>query len=646
MKVYVNYDDNRWKKYNIDFEQIANAVVGRTRHDAEVSITLTNDKEIHQLNRQYRNIDKPTNVLSFELGDDLLLGDIYISLDTVMREAADADISVSEHTAHMIVHGVLHLLGYDHLNNRQARVMEGKEVKILKTLGIKNPYKDENTVKHSNSIFKYIISGVCGICAALGFAPFNLWWLSVIAIGVMYYIATREYKSVLYAWFLALPFGACYAIAMFWWVLNSIYVIPELTQQFAVWTIPGVIGIGLFGAIFFTIPFVFVSAIRMKSGVKPILFAASWMLVLWLREWIFTGFPWNPFANIFINILPVANSMALWGAVGLSFVAIGLIASLVGVLRNRKCGFCWITFLSFVALMGIGAIAGSSNMLYAEYGADAPMPIIRIVQPATDQDEKTPFAVFDRMTRAQNRMNDLIQMASENVPDIVVYPETTYPFFVRSQDAMPMARALKTNVVAGANSVSDGKVYNSMIVANSSGDITNIYSKSHLVPFGEYSPLGFMPSPSDLTAGRGPELISIYYGDDQEFLFAPAVCYEVIFSNSLVGRDDLDAIVNITNDNWFGNTPGVYQHLDMVRRYAIESGLPIVRANYSGISAFVLSDGSVISSLPVGVRGTLDGFVWGAHLTPYRYIGLNGWVIIILLFSILMVGFSGGARDE
>ena len=98
-----------------------------------------------------------------------------------------------------------------------------------------------------------------------------------------------------------------------------------------------------------------------------------------------------------------------------------------------------------------------------------------------------------------------------------------------------------------------------------------------------------------------------------------------------------DAIINITNDNWFGYTPGTYQHLDMVRRYAIESGLPIVRANYSGISAFVGADGEIISMLPVGATGTLDGFVWGAHETPYRVIGLNGWMIIILIVSIVGV---------
>ena len=92
-------------------------------------------------------------------------------------------------------------------------------------------------------------------------------------------------------------------------------------------------------------------------------------------------------------------------------------------------------------------------------------------------------------------------------------------------------------------------------------------------------------------------------------------------------------IINITNDTWFGTTPGTYQHLDMVRRYAIESGLPIVRANYSGISAFVLSDGTITSQIPVGHAGYADGVVFGAHMTPYREIGRDWWMFVILMFS-------------
>ena len=140
MKVLVDVHDKRWNKFKIDFDEIANAVVGKKYENSEVSVILTNDKEIQQINKQYRNIDKPTNVLSFELGDDILLGDIFISIDTVQREANLEKITVVEHTAHMLVHGVLHLLGYDHIKDDEAEIMEEKETKILKKLGIKNPY--------------------------------------------------------------------------------------------------------------------------------------------------------------------------------------------------------------------------------------------------------------------------------------------------------------------------------------------------------------------------------------------------------------------------------------------------------------------------------------------------------------------------
>ena len=177
-----------------------------------------------------------------------------------------------------------------------------------------------------------------------------------------------------------------------------------------------------------------------------------------------------------------------------------------------------------------------------------------------------------------------------------------------------------------------------MIVASSDGSISNVYSKSHLVPFGEYSLFGFMPSPAHLSRGDGAELISINMGNT-DFVFAPAICYEIIFSDSLVPNSDLkpNAIINITNDTWFGKTPGTYQHLDMVRRYAIESGLPIIRANYSGISAFVLSSGEILSSLPIGQTGVLDGTVWGAHKTTYRTIGRDWMMVIILLIACIGV---------
>ena len=652
MQVYVNTENKSWKKYKIDFEKIANAAVLPVHKNSEVSITLVDDKQIHKLNKQYRGMDKPTNVLSFELGDDVLLGDIFISLDTVKREAKDAHISVEEHTAHMIVHGMLHLQGYDHIKDDEAKIMESKEIKILKKLGFKNPYTDEDVVcdingccRHNlfyklslikireNSFAWYIIASLLGVITSFGFAPFNLWMLSVFGIGAMYYLMTRQNNRISFmkSYLLAFPFGAFYGIAMFWWVLNSIYVIPELTAQFAIWTIPGLIGIGLLCGFVLSIPFAVIRYVSRKPSQRAILFAAIWALVLWGREWFLTGFPWNPISNIMMNFPMVINSMSLWGALGLSFIIIGLIASFIELCRKKSN---WFVFCMYVVLFLIGCVFGYHNMILSDNMNRS--PLIRIVQPAQSAVYKVPTSKDEAHNIASQKVRDLFIWATNDKsesPELIVFPETSYPYMI-VDNSFPLSHILNTNVIMGANSYKDGKVFNSMVVADKNGIVKNLYSKSHLVPFGEYRPFGdVIPTPGQLSAGNGKELISVKT-QGGEFVFAPAICYEIIFSDSLIPYGtNPDAIINITNDTWFGLTPGVFQHLDMVRRYAIESGLPIVRANYSGISAFIGSDGNIISMMPVGDTGSLDGFIWGAHNTPYRMIGRDMWMIFILMFS-------------
>lgn len=266
-------------------------------------------------------------------------------------------------------------------------------------------------------------------------------------------------------------------------------------------------------------------------------------------------------------------------------------------------------------------------------------PLIRIVQPAESAVYKMPKTRQEAQEIAEQKVKDLITWATSDKdvsPDIIVYPETAYPYVI-VDNKFPLSRILNTNVIMGANSFNDGKMYNSMAFADKTGVITHLYSKSHLVPFGEYRPFGdIIPTPGQLSPGNGKEIINIKTTKGN-FIVVPAICYEIIFTDSLVPNNtNPDAIINITNDTWFGRTPGVYQHLDMVRRYAIESGMPVVRANYSGISAFVMPDGNVESLLSVGQNGSLDGFVWGAHETPYRMIGRNVWMIIILLFSTIV----------
>lgn len=116
--------------------------------DAELSLVLTDDAAIRVINREHRGFDKPTNVLSFPQEDPdadaygPMLGDIVVAHETVLREAEDDGITFRAHFLHMIVHGFLHLVGYDHITDDEAGEMEGLETAILARLGIADPYAD------------------------------------------------------------------------------------------------------------------------------------------------------------------------------------------------------------------------------------------------------------------------------------------------------------------------------------------------------------------------------------------------------------------------------------------------------------------------------------------------------------------------
>ena len=126
--------------------------LGQGERPVELSIRLTSDAEVHALNAEWRGKDKPTNVLSFPMaesedlaetaapGPELMLGDIILASGVCATEAAEKAIPVDQHAAHLMVHGTLHLLGYDHMDDDSAADMEAREVRALARMGIADPY--------------------------------------------------------------------------------------------------------------------------------------------------------------------------------------------------------------------------------------------------------------------------------------------------------------------------------------------------------------------------------------------------------------------------------------------------------------------------------------------------------------------------
>jgi probable rRNA maturation factor len=140
-------EDHGWEAALPDAESLAAACFEAASGlepgiGGEIALLLTNDKALRALNARFRDKDKPTNVLSFPSGEESFLGDIAIALETCRKEAAEKNIALRDHTAHLITHGMLHLIGYDHEQDDDAETMEKREAEILNILGIADPYAD------------------------------------------------------------------------------------------------------------------------------------------------------------------------------------------------------------------------------------------------------------------------------------------------------------------------------------------------------------------------------------------------------------------------------------------------------------------------------------------------------------------------
>ncbi len=168
-KIYTNMSDNKWLECGFDATNIAQEifthVISNTKLDIfanndisnktiVANLELANDDEVCQLNNEFRGINKPTNILSFANIDDndflqyicdedeIELGDMIIAFETMLAQSIEAKISLHDHFAHILTHGVLHLLGYDHIDNEDAQKMEDIETKLLEKINIKNPYEE------------------------------------------------------------------------------------------------------------------------------------------------------------------------------------------------------------------------------------------------------------------------------------------------------------------------------------------------------------------------------------------------------------------------------------------------------------------------------------------------------------------------
>ncbi|AWU94907.1 apolipoprotein N-acyltransferase [Azospirillum ramasamyi] len=391
---------------------------------------------------------------------------------------------------------------------------------------------------------------------------------------------------------------------------------------------------------------------------RPLLFAACWCLWEWLRGHVFTGFPWNLIGYGWVGVLPVLQSVSLFGIYGLTLVTV-LVASLPAALPDRDTAprRAWAGVAAGLALL---AVLGGWGAWRLAGAVDEPVPglRLRLVQAAIDQRLK--WAPGERVQNFQSHLALSAAPPADPAtppPNVVIWPETAVPFFIEDDARVRQAIASVTPsgglLITGAPRTTIGadgerRYYNGMVAVDGSGAAVASYDKFHLVPFGEYMPLRqWLPvgaiagNGAEFSAGPGPRTLDLAGNAAGLPPFSPLICYESIFPGAVVDAADRPQwLLNLTNDAWYGRTAGPHQHFAINQVRAVEEGLPLVRVANTGISGVVDSYGRVQQLLGLGERGFIDTTLPKAPPSVTAYARMGDWIFGIGLLGCVLVALA------
>lgn len=446
------------------------------------------------------------------------------------------------------------------------------------------------------------LPGALGVLAATGQAPLGLWWATLPTLAIITIFVAREerWRGRLWQGWVA---GAGYFAASLFWIVEPFMVDAARDGWMAPFALVFLAG-GM--ALFWMLAAVFAGMGRTFAG-RAVGFGLGLAASDLIRGYIFTGFPWALIGHVWVGT-PVAQAVAWVGPVGLSLLTMTMAVLPVAFQKGRWLGIA----ISLVLLSGLWG-GGTMRLAQTDPVRD-PLIRVRMVQPNATQSLKWDPLMWDEFMRRQMDATAAPQDAPLN---LVIWPETAVPWLLESSsDLLREITAASDGVpvALGIQRAEGDRYFNSLVATDGAGSIKAVYDKHHLVPFGEYVPFGDLLYDFGITAfaakagkgytpGHGAVVLDL--GSAGKVL--PLICYEAVFPQDLRSAPArADWILQITNDGWFGNLAGPYQHLAQARLRAIEQGLPLMRVANTGVTAAIDAKGRVLRSLPLNSVGHFD----------------------------------------
>ncbi|WP_110032856.1 apolipoprotein N-acyltransferase [Hoeflea marina] len=510
-------------------------------------------------------------------------------------------------------------------------------------------------------IKRALLSLLAGGLAVLALPPFNFFAVMFVSMPVLVWLLDgasgnaeagfigRLRPAFATGWW----FGFGYFTAGLWWLGNALLV----DGTGAVWALPlAVFGLPAVLALFYGFAAAFARMIWSDGVGRTAALAAGFGLAEYARGVLFTGFPWNEIGYTAMPVPLMMQSAAVVGLGCMTMLAVFVFSApaLVGTRRGAVPGLL-LALALFVSHLGYGWHALDIARPTAAVATD---PVIRLVQPAIDQSAKWDSAERERNFARLLELTARPPLTESRRPTYIVWPETALPFLLtdnpgalaRIADVLQVGQTLITGAVrveAGQGGTAS-RYYNSIYVIDDEGEIIAAADKAHLVPFGEYLPfeswfgrIGLAPLAETFggfSAAEHRSMLTLPGG----ITALPLICYEAIFPDmAQIGGSSGDLMLNVTNDAWYGMTPGPYQHLRQAQLRAVERRTPLVRAANNGISAVIDSEGRFVAAMALGEQGILDVDLPRAR--DKFFVQKNTSHYFWLLFAVL-VFFGGGAR--
>lgn len=450
-----------------------------------------------------------------------------------------------------------------------------------------------------NVFVKMALAVLSGMLSFLAFPPYEFAFLGWVCL-VPFFLIFKFQNSFKESFFYGFLAGIVFFGGLLYWLVNV--------------TVPGMIVLVLFLSLFYGI-FGVCTRFVFKFSMDFLMLPFIWVILEYARGFIFTGFPWGYLGYTQYQSLNLIQIADFTGIYGVSFLVVIFNAAVAAIfLRSkRKVTYMVVALLFIILSISYSIYKFNNYYVSGEFR-------VSVVQGNIPQELKWDSAFAEGNI---TKYMDLTEKTIEDSPDLIIWPETSYPYLVENvndiSEISEFSEGNKTSLLLGVVRQEKDDYFNSAVLFDDKGEISGTYKKTHLVPFGEYIPFKksfsflreYIDKPiGDFSRGESYDIFSVksvrLNSTEQRmtrmtkfYKFGVLICFEDIFpyiARNLV-RQGADFIVNITNDAWFGKTAAARQHLQASVFRAIENRVPLIRAANTGVSGFIDSTGEILETV-------------------------------------------------